>query len=508
MIGALYRKLYLYVVLSVFVAIGLTVLMMNLVFQRNENDMRERFVQDQVGFVQYVLQHVAEQEPANTALLTSQIEKLGDYLNWEISYWKGQQLVYAYGQANAQGDAQPPQALTPADIQSLLGRSEPLIRFQANEQTRTQAFALLNPNKPELGYLQYTLNHPGPPPLELKLPRTQGPPPGPPKGAMMRPGPKPKGFHWFHLLPPLIFGVLILLTLAVLLIPYMLYILKPFRELSASIERVAQGDFSRPIDVGAKSDFAVIAQAFNHMVERIQAMIEDKQRLMADVSHELRSPLARMRVSLELLHKEGKGKAKYIDRSIQELEELDHLINDILDISALELNAENYPLEKVELSQLVRENLESHQLIFQERGLHVVPQFPTTSVVINGRRDLLDRALNNLFSNVLKYAPESSQVDVRVFVEDQKAGICIRDRGPGLEAEELDKILQPFYRPDSSRTRKTGGNGLGLAIVVKIMSLHKGRLHYSLPEDTEGGLAAWLEWPVQRSPQTAQLENL
>ena len=253
---------------------------------------------------------------------------------------------------------------------------------------------------------------------------------------------------------------LILLFIGLLLIPFVLYILKPFKELFASIEKVAEGDFSRPINIGRQKEFQVIADAFNHMMGKIQTMLQEKQRLIADVSHELRSPLARMRVSLELLAKEGKGKAKYIERSIHEIEELDRLINDLLDVSALELNAQNYPLERLELGHLVRESLESHQFILAEQQLQVVPVYPSESVFINGRRDLLHRALNNLFSNVLKYAPESSQVDIEVFAQTDRAGIRLRDRGPGLSQDAQTHLFEPFF------TTKDAGSGLGLGLAI------------------------------------------
>lgn len=503
MMRHIYRKLYLYAVLGVIFSLSLTVFAVNFFLSHNEKRMHAQFVSDQVHFVQGLLQH----SPQDPQKLQTQLEQFAHSLGWRISYWKADKLVFAYGEA--------PPALNQEQKKQLT--QDPAVEFKHDDPVRVYAY--LDPAHPEAGYLQFGPRPfggpPGPPPhpkpkakirpnmqpnMQPNMPA--GRPPGP-GGPHEGPPGGPHGFpHWW---PPVLFALLMFLSLAVLLIPYVMYILKPFQELAASIERVADGDFSRPIDIGPKSDFRAIADAFNHMMDKIQAMIEEKQRLIADVSHELRSPLARMRVSLELLDKEGKGKKKYIERSIQELEELDLLISDILDVSALELNADNYPLEKVDLSRMVQENLELHQLIFAEHQLIVQATYPSEKVLINGRKDLLERALNNLLSNVLKYAPDSTQIDVEVFVNEH-AGVRIRDRGPGLPAEELDKILQPFYRPDSSRTRKTGGTGLGLAIVQKIMHLHKGSIRFEWPADGERGLVAILEWPTRRQGQTERLE--
>lgn len=513
MIGPLFRKLYLYAVVSVFASIVLTIFGMNLFFSRNQEDMRSKFLQDQASFINYVLQNTAAEDPDNPRRLDHQIEQIGTYVNWDISYWKNRQQIYANTGKH--------KALSPEQEQLLLENQEPVV---LSLDTQPLIAAYLNPEKPELGYFEYTPRFsPHGPDKEGRPPRFLEPikRPPPPKGAIMRPPPGPDSAqvrpdrhrpppphgllgHWG---PPLLFGLLILLSLAVLLIPYALYIIKPFKELSTSMEKVASGDFSHPIDVSKKSEFQGIANAFNHMTERIREMIEEKQRLIADVSHELRSPLARMRVSMELLDKEGKGKKKYIERSILELEELDLLINDILDVSALELNADNYPLEKIELAQLVENNLEIHSLIFAEHQVQVMARYPNEKVFINGRKDLLERALNNLLSNVLKYAPNSAQLDIIVFIHKDKAGIRIRDRGPGIPAEELDQILKPFYRPDVSRTRKTGGTGLGLAIVQKIMQVHKGQIRFELPEDLDGGLVAVLEWPIRRRGKTENLST-
>ncbi len=289
--------------------------------------------------------------------------------------------------------------------------------------------------------------------------------------------------------PLLITGFSILVLLAILLIPFSVYLFKPFQQLMSSINKVSEGDFKTLIVVSKKSDFKGIADSFNNMTMKIHEMIIQRDRLIADVSHELRTPLTRMRLALELLDKEGKGKKKYIDKSINEIEHLDKLIEDLLDASKLELNKSNFLFEKTSLKKIINENIENNNLIFTENALKINFEYPEKDVIVKIESHLFERALSNIFSNLAKYAPYESKVDILVKIDNQKAMITIRDRGEGVRDDELDKIFEPFYRADSSRSRRTGGTGLGLSIVKQIISLHDGFIVAEKSLDNENGLS-------------------
>ena len=481
----LYRRIYKYLALSVLIAIIFTGLTMSLFRPDHRAEIHTHFFTERLEIMLYVAQRIYSTAESQPDLIQQQLNEVAQDLDWQINYWpKAEQ---ANGSADSTALFERLQ-VKPQEVVLALDKSPP------------QALAYLHPSNKSAGlvYIRFPQDY-------LMLPQAKGQRP-PPKGRFpkhhlqskehtpMRTGrpPRPPS-HW---IPTAIALTFLLLALAILLLPLVRSLGRPMRELFESIEKVSEGDFSRPLVLERESEFTPVAEAFNHMIIRVQAMLSEKQRLIADVSHELRSPLGRMRVSLELLSKEGKGKAKYIERAIREVEELDHLISDLLDISALELDAERAPLESINLNDWVQNAIEIHQLVFDERGFEVQSHLPAQNIQIQGRRHLLDRALNNLFSNAIKYAPENTTLDITVFSENDSVGVEVRDRGPGLPPEELEKILQPFYRPDVSRTRKTGGNGLGLAIVDKIMRLHKGQIAFRLPDDDEGGLIARLSWPL------------
>lgn len=300
--------------------------------------------------------------------------------------------------------------------------------------------------------------------------------------------PRPPHNHEKRIKPEFLGVLFILIFLSILLIPYSRYIFKPFKELMFSIERVASGDFKTFIDVSKKSDFKSIADSFNNMTMKIHDMIQQRDRLIADVSHELRTPLTRIRLALELLDKEGKGKKKYIDKSISEIEQLDHLIDDLLDASKLELNKKDFIFENNLLQKIIEDNIEKNNLLFTENNLQIDKDFTDKEIYIKSNKQLLERALGNIFSNIIKYSPQGSKIDIKILKENNNAIIYIRDRGEGVKADEYEKIFQPFYRSDSSRSRKTGGTGLGLSIVRQIIKLHDGEIIAKKPDDNENGL--------------------
>lgn len=456
MIKKLYRKLYIYAVAIIFASIGLTILIFALVFHRDEMAMRHQYLTRQGSFAQYII----SQTPHPLAL-PMQIDGIGSFLRWRITYWQGHQVIHHYGKRLK---------LPSKKYLNRLSLESPVIYTQ-NGHDRLLTY--LNPLYPSAGYL------------------VMAPPNKHPLRALWK-----NRRQWMKQLnySPFLFGALIFVFLAVLLIPYSRFIIRPFKELNASIERVADGDFSQPVQVSSKSEFGGIADAFNNMVEKLKAMFNQKQRLIADVSHELRSPLTRMRLSLEMLSKEGKGNPKYINRSIQELEQLDRMIEDLLDASSLELDKTRYPLGQLDLSELLKLSLESHQLFFDSHGLAVETEIDDLPNMIEGNPELLQRAFNNLFSNISKYAPENSRVNICLASNGQGTVLTVRDRGPGVSSEEQEKIFEPFYRTDDSRCRKTGGTGLGLAIVKQIMNHHKGSIAASTPTDGEGGLKIELKF--------------
>lgn len=472
----LYRRIYKYITISVTLAVILTFGVTQLSFYLSNRERRENFaervIEHQAGIVLFLLQELHKTQPPE--VLASRTAQLAEDLHWKMRYIP---------------------APVPESLQAQI-EDRPLTLLKKGSDTLV--LGSLTPREPGKGVIEFQIPEPRLDGKKGDFPFFKGPPRGP--GGPPPPGRRPPHFesHWIppYLHLPLILVCVLLLLLALFLVPLVRYIMRPLRTFSEAFQQVSDGDFSTL--PAMDQEFQPLVEAFNHMTQEIQAMLKEKQRLIADVSHELRSPLARMRVSMELLSKEGKGKAKYIERAIHEIEELDHLINDLLDVSALDLNEERSPLEKIHLQSWISAALDRHQLWFEQHHIHIETRFPEDAedILVLGRQHLLDRALNNLLSNVIKYAPKNSQVDLSLEANAEHTLVHIRDRGPGVPAAALSKLTEPFYRVDTSRTRKTGGNGLGLAIVHKVMILHQGSVRFALPTDQDGGLIVSLCFPA------------
>jgi signal transduction histidine kinase len=291
--------------------------------------------------------------------------------------------------------------------------------------------------------------------------------------------------------------IFLLLFLGLLLIPLIRFLLRPNPDLQQSLDKLAEGRFDGQLDARTYPAFAELVTAFNRMQERLLAMMQQKQRLVADVSHELRSPLTRLRLKLELLQESPPDSKEMFERAVSEIEELDRIIDDVLEISRLQLHSLPLKRESLNLSLLLFEVTEQHAALLDRKGLQLAVQVPDHSVTLCADRRLLQRVFNNLFSNLIKYVPGPGTVDLQLHENDHAITVTLRDRGAGIAESELAQVFTPFFRLDPSRSRRTGGVGLGLAIVWEIVQAHQGQIRAYLPTDGEGGLAFALQLPRQ-----------
>ncbi|MFN4150568.1 MAG: ATP-binding protein, partial [Candidatus Sericytochromatia bacterium] len=282
--------------------------------------------------------------------------------------------------------------------------------------------------------------------------------------------------------------VLISIIIGLLLIPFSIYLLSPYKKIIGSINSIAQGNFDSKLFVTKNNEFKELYDAFNNMSNRINEMIKQKQRLIADVSHELRSPLTRMRMSQEILiDNPNVDKDKYLNETIQEIEHLDKTITDLLILSKFELDQNELKLERTNLKDFLLELLDKNDLIFENHQIKLNLNLQD-NIFSKIDYKLIESAFNNIFSNLIRYSPFNSYVDINLLLINNEVSISIRDRGVGVKKSELEQIFEPFYRTDESRNSETGGTGLGLAILKKIIKAHGGKVSASLPIDQEGGL--------------------
>jgi signal transduction histidine kinase len=273
-----------------------------------------------------------------------------------------------------------------------------------------------------------------------------------------------------------------------------LYLVSPLRKLKRSAEQFGQGDFSARVDLRRGDEFGKLAHAFNEMADRIQTLMTAERRLLQDVSHELRSPLARLEFAVELARTSPNREAA-MDRIKKEVNRLSSLVAELLQVTRAEGDPASQNLEEISLDHLVRDLIDDSSVESEARGCHLELAC-SAPIQIVGDRELLRRAVENVLRNAIRFAPESSAVCVNVSRHDDRAVISVRDFGPGVPPETLPMLFRPFYRVDSDRNRASGGVGLGLAIANRAVSLHQGVLR---ARNAGPGLEVEIEIPVSKN---------
>ncbi|MGI9259902.1 MAG: ATP-binding protein [Gammaproteobacteria bacterium] len=259
------------------------------------------------------------------------------------------------------------------------------------------------------------------------------------------------------------------------------------RALAAGVleTRVGEPSTNRSDEVGN------LARDFDTMAERIQALITDKETLLRDVSHELRSPLARMRMALALAQRRSSDEAQAdLDRIEKEAERLDDLIGQIMTLARLRTQEEPVR-EYLDLEQLVSEVIDDAR--FEHPDAEI--QFHTDGAVqILGDARGLKSAVENVVRNALTYAGTDGPIEVQLSRTARGCSVRISDSGPGVSEDDLQRIFEPLFRADESRDHKTAGQGIGLAITARVMELHGGTV--GAKNRAGGGLEITLELPT------------
>jgi two-component system sensor histidine kinase CpxA len=283
------------------------------------------------------------------------------------------------------------------------------------------------------------------------------------------------------------------LVAMVLIIAISVYITAPLRRMSRSMDRIAAGDLEHRVPVRGRDEAAAMGRSFNAMAERVRGMIVGQKELMAGVSHELRSPLTRTKVSLELL-REGKGGAAGRIADIEaDVDALDAMVEELLLASRIDLGSVPLTLEELNLADLgqaawtrVAEEAEAQGTTLQLRLADDARQ-------VLADRSLAVRLLGNLFENSVRHAGPC-KVTVSSNRHADRVHITVTDEGPGVEAVDLERLFEPYFRADRSRSRKTGAGGLGLMIVRRAVEAHGGSVQARRADPR--GLAVTFDLPI------------
>jgi signal transduction histidine kinase len=269
------------------------------------------------------------------------------------------------------------------------------------------------------------------------------------------------------------------------------HLTSPVRRLRSVVDCFGRGDFSARAPASRKDELGELARSFNEMAGRIQTLLAAERRLLLDISHELRSPLARLGVAVELA-RSGEDREHMLDRIQKEADRLNELVAELLQVTRVEADPSLQKNDLVHLDELLGDMVYDSLLEAKAKDCTLLLKAPAPAILW-GDEELIRRALENVIRNAIRYAPRNTSVDIELTRTADGAFVRVRDYGPGVPAEALTRIFDPFYRVDSDRNRASGGLGLGLAIARRSVELHKGKLS---AQNANPGLLVTIQLPL------------
>jgi two-component system, OmpR family, sensor histidine kinase CpxA len=286
------------------------------------------------------------------------------------------------------------------------------------------------------------------------------------------------------------------------------FMTKPIVRLRAATRQLAAGDLTArsgaPVR-GRRDEVAGLMRDFDAMAERLEILMKAQSRLLNDISHELRSPLARLNVALGLARQRANVEsADMLERIELEASRLNELIGRILTLARLEDGEQRVPQTPVPLDEVVLNVAEDAEFEAQARRCHVHAHIPEGVWDVRGNASLLHSAVENVVRNAIRYTQEGTSAEINLSSEESPRGpeavLTVSDSGPGVPKDALQKLFEPFYRLDDARGRQTGGVGLGLAITERAVRFHGGRV--SAHNRREGGLRIEIRLPLISAGQS------
>jgi two-component system sensor histidine kinase CpxA len=251
-----------------------------------------------------------------------------------------------------------------------------------------------------------------------------------------------------------------------------MYITRPVRQLAGVVDRFGAGELTARATPRSNDEIGNLGRSFNAMAERIETLLMTERQLLQDVSHELRSPLARLTFEAEMVRKTT-DRDVTATRLRHEIERLSDLVETLIDMARAEGEPGAVEMERVCLNDLLTLTVEDCDVDAQGAGCRIdVSSEPET--IVQGNAELIRRAVENVVRNAIRYSPRGRSVEVSLKSDGDTASITVRDFGPGIPDSLTQRIFDPFFRADASRDGRTGGLGLGLAIARRAVRVHGG----------------------------------
>jgi signal transduction histidine kinase len=312
--------------------------------------------------------------------------------------------------------------------------------------------------------------------------------------------PSPDSLYYLVIIAPPPFGLtrfmpyLLLVTGVIALFGLLLAagIVSPVRRLVSTVERFGKGDLSARVNSSRKDEIGELAKTFDSMADRIQTLLTAERRLLQDISHELRSPLARLSFAAELM-KNAPDPEAAAGRMKHEINRLNHLVTSLLEVTTAEGDPSARAVERVEVATVLETIVGDCAFEAESRGVQIKIVSSAPTAILDGDTELLRRALENVLRNAIRYTPANIPMEVTVEHTEQRVRIVVRDYGPGVPDDTLPHLFDPFFRVDASRDPATGNVGLGLAIARRAVLVHHGDIK---AENAHPGLRVVIELPA------------
>lgn len=282
------------------------------------------------------------------------------------------------------------------------------------------------------------------------------------------------------------------------------YLSNPIVKLRAVTQELSDGNLAARVDnqlLQRRDEIGYLGNDFNQMAEHIESLVDAQRRLLTDISHELRSPLARQSVALALARRRGNAEVvPSLDRIDREAKRMNQMIGQLLDLSRVENGTDTLETTRIDLAQLLKDISEDADYEAREND-RAVRLLANEQCTINGVVELLASAIENVVRNGVRHTAPATTVDVSLKRVERNgssaAVISIRDHGDGVPEKALTEIFRPFYRVEDARDRRTGGTGLGLAIAARAVRLHGGSI--SANNAAGGGLVVEMTLPLNHN---------
>jgi len=275
-----------------------------------------------------------------------------------------------------------------------------------------------------------------------------------------------------------IFLIAVIILIFSLAIYFVHRLLLPVHELNKGVKEISKGNLDVQLSVNSSDELGRLANAFNLMTKNLRLMIQSREQLLLDVSHELRTPITRALLALEMA--DG---SDYITSAKRNLKEVQIMITELLETQRLKNGVDNLNISRIIIKNLITRIAEEYSGVLPGVNVNLISE----GLFIEADEELMKIVLRNLLENALKYSPEnSSPVELSLIDNDDSIIVRIEDFGQGINPDEIEKVFEPFYRTDISRSRKTGGYGLGLHLCKNIIDAHSGEIKIFNKEEGHG----------------------